>query len=225
VLADCVDGMADWDIACSDQAQTLTVKVIPGTAPLLLIHYRTPIASTWQFGSGGFSQPDYRHFATMHQTGVVVLRPRGPLGTIAVRLRPEAAACLRGERMQYFLDARIGLDGLFGTSRVSLLGEMLAEARTSAERFACTERFLAANRRERRAKPVACRAAAHLRQNPYLRVRHLAARLDVSESHLLCSGTPARLSKSVDLSPSPAQRIKVQAATFRGSNARPPMSP
>jgi AraC-like DNA-binding protein len=183
VLADYVDGMADWEIASSDQTRALTVKVIPGTAPLLVIHYRTPIASTWQFGSSGFSQPDYRHFATMHQTGVVVSRVRA-LGMIGVRLRPEAAARLLGEHMQCFLDARIGLDDLFGTSRVSLLVEMLAEARTSAERFACMERFLAANLRERLVEPVACRTAALLRQNPHLRIRHLAARLDLSERHL-----------------------------------------
>ena len=86
--------------------------------------------------------------------------------------------------MQHFLDARIGLDDLFGTSRVSLLVEMLAEARTSAERFACMEGFLVANLRERRVEPVACRAAALLRRSPHLRVRHLAARLDLSERHL-----------------------------------------
>ena len=184
VLADYVDGMADFDIACPDQAQALTLKAIPSTAPFVVVYYRTPIASTWQFGSRGFSQPDCRHFAAKLQTGVVVWRPRGPVGMIGVRLRPEAAACLLGERMHYFLDARIGLDGLFGTSRVSLLVEELAEARTSAERFACMEGFLAANLRERRLEPVACRAAALLRQNPHLRVRHLAARLDVSERHL-----------------------------------------
>ena len=184
VLANYVDGMVDWDIVCPDQAQALTVKVMPGTAPVLLIHYRIPFTSTWQFGSRSCSQPDYRHFATKPQTGVLVVRPRGPLGLIAVRLKPEAAARLLGERMQYFLDARIDLDDLFGTSRVSLLDEVLAEARTSTERFACIERFLAANLRERRVKQVACRAAALLRQKPHLRVRHLAARLDVSERHL-----------------------------------------
>ena len=31
---------------------------------------------------------------------------------------------------------------------------------------------------------VACRAAALLRESPHLRIRHLAARLDVSERHL-----------------------------------------
>jgi len=179
-----VDGIADWDIACPDQAMTLTVKVLPATAPVLLIHYRTPFTSTWQFGTRGCSLPDHWHYATMHQTGILVARPRGPLGIIVVRLRPEAAACLLGERIKHFLDARIGLDDLFGTRRVSLLGEELAEEGTSVERFACIERFLAANLRERRIKPVACQAAALLRQNPHWRVRHLAARLDVSERHL-----------------------------------------
>jgi hypothetical protein len=69
--------------------------------------------------------------------------------------------------MQYFLDARIGLDGVFGTSRVSLLVEMLAEARTSAERFAYMERFLAANLRERRVKPVACLCGQIRRSGPH----------------------------------------------------------
>jgi len=86
--------------------------------------------------------------------------------------------------MQYFLDAQIGLDDLFGSTRVSLLVERLAEAATSAERFACVESFLAANLRECRANSVARRAAALLRQTPHLRVRHLAVQLDVSERHL-----------------------------------------
>jgi AraC-like DNA-binding protein len=177
--------MANWEIACPDQAKALTIKFIPGTAPMFLIHYRgLPFTSTWQFGSRGFSQPEYRHYVTVYQTGVVVARPRGPVGVIGVCLRPEAAASLLGERMQHILDAPIGLDDLFGTSQVSLLEEMLAEAGTSAERFVCVERFLAANLRERRVNPVACRAAALLRQSPHLRIQHLAAALDVSERHL-----------------------------------------
>jgi AraC-like DNA-binding protein len=183
VLADYVDGMADWDIARIDQVQALTVKVIPATVPILQINYRTPFTTTWQFRSRSFSH-DYPHYATMHQTGVGVARARGALGTICVKLRPEAAASVLGERMQCFLDTRIGLDDLSGTSRIALLVEMLAEATTSAGRFACVERFLAASLRERRVKPVASRAAALLRQNPHWRVRHLAAGLDVSERHL-----------------------------------------
>ena len=164
VLAGYVDGMADWDIACDwdiarpEQAQAVTFKVIPSTAPVFVTHYRTPFTATWQFRSRACSLPEYRHYVTMCQTGVVVVRPRGPLGFIGVRLRPEAAACLLGERMPYLLDAWIGLDDLFGSSRVSLLEEALAAARTSAERFACVERFLAANLREHGVNAVACRA-------------------------------------------------------------------
>jgi len=176
--------MGNWDIACADQAQALTIKVIPCTGPFLLIHYRTPSTFTRQFGSRSASESEYHHFASTFHTGIVVSRPRGPLGIVSVRLRPEAAASLLGERMAYFLDARIRLEDLFGSSRVLLLVEMLAEARTSAERFARVEGFLAENLRERPGNSVACQAAALLRRKPHLRVRHLAAQLDVSERHL-----------------------------------------
>jgi AraC-like DNA-binding protein len=185
VLADLVDVMADWDIACPDQAQALSLKVIPGTGPVLLIQYRTPPASTWYFGPCGFRQPDRRHCATKLHSGLVIVRPRGALGTISVRLRAEAAASLLGERMQDFLDAQVGLDDLFHAGRVSRLEEILADARTSAERFASVEKFILANLRARQAEPVTSRAAVLLRRNPRLRVSQLAARLDVSERHLL----------------------------------------
>jgi AraC-like DNA-binding protein len=184
MLADYVDGMVDWDIVCPDQAQAVTLKAIPNTALLLLIHYRTTFTLTRQFGAGAFSHSDHRHYVTKFQSGVVVARPRGPLGTIYVTLRPEAAVSLLGEGMQYFLDAQISLDAIFGASQITLLEERLAEAKTSAERFACVERFLAAKLRVHRVKPVALQAAALLRQSPHLRVRHLAGQLDVSERHL-----------------------------------------
>jgi AraC-like DNA-binding protein len=184
VLADLVECMADWDIACPDQARALTLKFIPSTILLLQIHYRAPIAATWQFGSRGFSQPDYRrHSVSRRLAGVLVARPRGPLGTICVHLRPEAAASPLGERLRCF-DATIGLDDLFGGGQVALLEEMLSEARTSAERFACMESFLAVNLRARRVEPIACRAATMLRRNPHLRISRLAAELEVTERHL-----------------------------------------
>jgi AraC-like DNA-binding protein len=185
VLAGLVDGMGDWDIACPDQAQALTIKAIPHSALLMLIQYRTPIFFSWQFGSHSFRRPDCRHFATKLQTGVVIARPCGPVGLIAVRLRSGAAAHLLGERMRHFLDAHIGLDDLFGAGQISLLEEMLSETTTSAERFARVETFLLANLRSRQAEPVACQAAALLERNHHLRVRQLAAQLDTSERHLL----------------------------------------
>ena len=184
VLADLVESMADWDIARSDQAQALTLKGIPSSALLLVINYRAPVAATRQFGSRDFGWADCRHFVTKRQTGVVVVQPGGAMGLISVSLRPEAAASLLGERMQCFIDVTIGLDDVFGAGQVSLLEEMLSEARTSAERFACVERFLAGNLRARHVEPIACRAAALLQRNPQLHIRHLAARLDLSERHL-----------------------------------------
>jgi len=165
-------------------ARTLTLAVIPNAAPLILIHYRTTPTMTRQFGSRGVSQSDCRHFVTKFQTGVVVARARGPLGLISVCLRPEGAAALLGEHMQCFLDAEISLDAVFGVTEVALLEERLAEATTSAERLAWVEKFLPANLRAHALKSVACQAAGLLRQNPHLRVGHLAVRLDVSERHL-----------------------------------------
>ena len=47
-----------------DLAQARTVKVIPAAALVLMIHYRTPFTSSWEFGSRNFRQPEYRHYAT-----------------------------------------------------------------------------------------------------------------------------------------------------------------
>ena len=187
VLADLVEEIADWDITCPDQARAISLRIIPGTGPVLLIQYRRPPASTWQFGSHSLRQPDRRHCATKLQSGLVIVRSRGAIGTISVRLRAEAAANLLGASMQDFLDAQIGLDELFQASRVSELEEVLADAKTSVERFAHVERFILANLRARQVEALTSRAAFLLRRNPRLRVGKLAAHLDVSERQLLRS--------------------------------------
>jgi len=86
-------------------------------------------------------------------------------------------------RPRDFLGARIGLDDLFGASRVSLLGEKLSQATTTAERFSHMRTFLLSNLRPRETESVVSQAAALLQRDPCLRVRQLAARLDVSERH------------------------------------------
>jgi AraC-like DNA-binding protein len=70
-----------------------------------------------------------------------------------------------------------------------LLEEMLMEAPDSAARFARIESFLLRNlhQHQRQPDPVVCRAAQCLRHNPSLRVRRLAAQLDVCERQLLRS--------------------------------------
>jgi AraC-like DNA-binding protein len=183
VLSDLVEEMWDWDVASPHQARALSFRCTPSRGLNLLVHYRTPMHTTWKFGS--LSRQGQRHnFATMLQNGVVISVPQGPLGMLVVRLRPEAATRLVGDRLRYFLNAGIGLDDLFGATGVSLLGEKLAEATTSAERFFHMQAFLLSNRRSRHAESVVSRAAALLRRDPRLRVGQLAARLAVSERHL-----------------------------------------
>jgi len=185
-LPDVVDAMADWDVACQDRARALSLRVTPGYGLHLVVHYRTPMHSSWQLGSRLRLHHPYarRHFATILQSGVVTSLPRGPIGTIGALVKPEAVTRLVGEHPRHFLGAAIGLDDLFGASRVSVLEEQLAEATTSAERFFHMRTFLLSNLRSRQPDSVVSRAAALLRRDPCLRVRQLAARLDVSERHL-----------------------------------------
>jgi AraC-like DNA-binding protein len=185
LLPHLVEEMADWDIPYPDQARAISLKIIPGTSLVLVINYRTPPTLTRRFGSEAFRRPDRRHCATKMHSGIIIVQPAETLGAIVVRLRAEAAATLIGDGMLDFLDAQIRLDDLFPAGQVSSLEEVLAYARTSAERFSHVEKFLLANLRGREAELLTSRAAALLRRNPQLRVCQLAARFDISERHLL----------------------------------------
>ena len=184
LLAEIVGQIADWDVPDGDVAQVLAPKALPSTAPYLIAQYRVPMGTDHHFGSSGYRHRRYVHVATMVRTGVVTLRASGPLGVLIVRLKPEAAARLMGERMQDFADEKIELGNLFKASDLSLLEEMLMEAPDSAARFARIQSFLLRNLHTRQPDPVVCRAAQSLRRNPALRVRRLAAQLDVCERHL-----------------------------------------
>src|SRR3981081_1998935 len=184
LLAEIVDQIADWDFPDGGVARALRPKALPSTAPYLIAQYRVPMGTDHHFGSSGYRHRRYVHVATMLRTGVVTLRTSGPLGVLIVRLKPEAAARLMGERMQDFADEKIELGNLFKASDLSLLEEMLMEAPDSAARFARIQSFLLRNFHPRQPGPVVCRAAQSLRRNPALRVRRLAAQLDVCERHL-----------------------------------------
>jgi AraC-like DNA-binding protein len=184
LLAEIVDQIADWDVPDGDVARVLAPKILPSTRPYLIAQYRVPIQSDRRFGSSDYQHRRYGHVATTVGTGVVTVRPSGPLGVLIIRLKPEAAAHLMGERMQGFVDEKVDLGHLFKARDLSLLEEMLMEAPDSATRFVRIESFLLRNLRECRPDPVVCRAAQCLRRNPSLRVQRLAARLDVSARHL-----------------------------------------
>ena len=184
LLAEIVDQIADWDFPDGDMARILAPKALPSTTPYLIAQYRVPMRSDRHFGSSAYQHRKYGHVATAIGTGVVTMRPSGPLGALIVSLKPEAAACLMGERMQDFVNEKIDLGDLFKAGELSVLEEMLMEAPDSTARFARIESFLLRNLRECRPDPVVCRAAQYLRRNPSLPIKRLAARLDVSERHL-----------------------------------------
>src|SRR5215813_13133996 len=73
LLAHLVDEMADWDIPCPDQARAISLKIIPGTSPVLVINYRTPPALTRRFGPQSFRHPDRRTCATKLDSGLIVV--------------------------------------------------------------------------------------------------------------------------------------------------------
>jgi AraC-like DNA-binding protein len=184
LLAEIVEQITDWDVPDGNVARAMAPKAFPTTTPQLIVQYRVPIRSDRHFGLAGYKHRQYGHVVTAHRTGVVTIRPSGPLGVLLVRLKPEAAACLVGDRMQEFINEKINLSDLFNTGQVSLLEEMLMEASDSAARFARIESFLLRHLRQRQPDSVVSRAAQYLRRNPALRVRRLAALLDVGERHL-----------------------------------------
>lgn len=185
VLEKVVEEIGDWDFPDGDIARTLAIKVLPSTRPYFFIQYRESMRSSRKYRDADKPHGAYRNVITRVETGVSTVRPTGPLGVVYARLKPEAAAILLGERLQCFADAKIDLGGVFEPRKIDLLEEMVSEASSSFERIAAVAHFLSAQACRREPDPVACQAAALLRRNPALQVRRLAAKLDVSERHLL----------------------------------------
>jgi AraC-like DNA-binding protein len=183
-LADLVEDAVDWDIPDDRIASGASITILPSTLPHLVVQYRAQLASHRKFGDAAVPHRTFEHVATVVRTGIVTISPRGPLGLIIARLRPEAAAGLLGDRIYEFADMKVDLDAVFGARVVANLPEMLAEARSSDDRLVAVLRFLSANRRRRQSDPVVRRAAASLRRNPFGRLGPLAADLGVSERHL-----------------------------------------
>jgi AraC-like DNA-binding protein len=173
-----------WDVdGPAAEAKALTVRVLPTVFPLLVVHYRDPVVSNRPGNSG-----HYRQIATGVQSQAKTVRPLGALGVVHVRLKPEAASLLFGGALDGFADVNIPLSDVFGTGKVLLLEEALAEARGATARAAVIEDFLTEHMRNRTPDshpPVVRRAVLDLLRDPRLSVRQLASRLDISERQLL----------------------------------------
>jgi AraC-like DNA-binding protein len=183
-VADLVEAIWDWDIPDGDAATALTIKVPPSTAPYFVVQYRTLTYCRWQLGAESYDHKNYGHVLTQTQSGTFAIRPRGPLGVITVRLKPEGASRLARASMHELTNVKIGLRNIFKDHDIALLEEMVMQSGSSSERIACIERFLLQNLRQDREDPVFSHASSWLRRNPGLRIRKLASLLDISERHL-----------------------------------------
>jgi AraC-like DNA-binding protein len=176
-LHDVVDAIWDWDIADGEIARALAIHQAPSTPLLLMAPYRARI----ELRQGKFVLPC--KCATQIRNTPVILRPTGPLGMIVVSLRPDAARRVVGSPLGDFANANLSLPDLFGEDEATMCSELLATARTSAERVGAVVAFLL-----RRLRPpldsIASRAAAHLRRDPTLQMSTLAAALNISPRHL-----------------------------------------
>jgi len=214
-VADLVEAIWDWDIPDGDAAMAFTIKVPPSTAPYFVVQYRTLTHCRWQLGGDSCDHKNYGHVLTQTQSGTFAIRPRGPLGVITVRLKPEGASRLARASMHELMNVKIGLRNIFKDHDIALLEERVMESGSSSERIACVENFLFQNLRQDREDPVFSRASSWLRRNPGLRMRQLAALLGISERHL-SRGFRATYGTSAKQYARLARIEKVVAARKRG---------
>jgi hypothetical protein len=99
----------------------------------------------------------------------------GSVGAVLVRLKPKAASLLFGSTLDEFTDVNIPLGNVFGTGKVSLLEEALAEAQGAVARAAALEDFLTGPMHDRAPDLLVRRAVLDLLRDPDVLVRQLAS--------------------------------------------------
>jgi AraC-like DNA-binding protein len=181
---DLVESIADLDIPDADTARRLSMTLLPGVSPYIVLQYRTSTESFREYGGTGRTLPPYRHIAAKLHTGLVTVRAPGPVGVIAARLKPDAAARLLGDQMAAFMDAKIALGDVINPNAVDRLQDRVSEAGSSAARLAIMMQFLHAHARDEAPDALVARVAKRLRYNPLTRIRQLADEAGMSERHL-----------------------------------------
>jgi AraC-like DNA-binding protein len=177
--------VVDWDFGQDSVGRSMTMHGLPSTTPVLIFQYRARVRSMMKFGDGIVDRGVLGTVATSVQSGVVVLRSSGPVGLMLVRLKPESVSRVVGDQAHALLGGKIELDLIFGHSNVDILEERLSNAGASGERSQLVLEFLDANTRPRPIDRRLAYAVRVLRQNPTVRIRSLAERLQISERQLV----------------------------------------
>ncbi|GMP00540.1 helix-turn-helix domain-containing protein [Bradyrhizobium sp. TM239] len=174
-LGEIVEALCDVDLADAATACARTIKVLPTTSPVLIVHYRSPMAS---------QRGVYKGTVNGMHTRAEALKPSGPVGVVLVRLKPEAADRVLGVRPADLLDASVEISDIFGDKVAAWLEKRLAGARSAAARVTCMQGFLEQRRRPSRLDPLVARAMRAIRRNPAISMRGLADCLDIGERSL-----------------------------------------
>jgi len=174
-LDDVVEGFCDVDIADAAVARARTIKVLPTTSPVLIMHHRAPMQSP---------RGVYKRTVNGMHSRATTLKPCGPLGAVLVRLKVETADRVLGVKPADLLDAAVNLSDIFGDGAMALLEEQLAEAGSATARIACMRNFLQARAAPGHLDPVVAQAMRSIRRDPTISMRRLAERLDIGERSL-----------------------------------------
>jgi AraC-like DNA-binding protein len=176
-LAGVVDAIWDWDVPDEVAAKPLTIKQAPGTSLLLMAQYRSTVKARH------LNRDLPVKWATQIRQGTLYLQPSGPLGAVVVCLRPEGANRILGASLREFGNGAVDLKAVLPSSSVSTCEQLLASARSSAERISLVEAALFRRLRPKLDK-TSYQAASIIRSDPAIPLQQLASELDVSERQL-----------------------------------------
>lgn len=174
-LGDIVEAFCDVDLADAATACARTIKVLPTTSPVLIVHYRAPMAS---------QRGVYKRTVNGMHRRATALKPSGPVGVVLARLKPEAADRVLRVKPADLLDSSVDISDIFGGGAAARLEEQLAGAGSAAARVTCMRGFLEQRRTPSRLDPLVGQAMRAIRRNPAISMRGVADRLDVGERSL-----------------------------------------
>jgi AraC-like DNA-binding protein len=178
-LADVVEAIWQVDVSDPDEARGLALKVLPTASSIMAVHFRAPIISDRR----NYAHQAYRTVVTGVQRDTVNIRPSGPTGTVVVRFKPGAAACVFGPEMQAYTDANVELSDVVGDTARDRLQTQLREADGPLARVDLIESFLKP-RVQHNDDPVVRHAINSLRRNPGQPIAQLARTVEISERQL-----------------------------------------
>lgn len=174
-LADVVEAIWQLDLPDAREARGYAVKSLPTASSIMAVHFRAPIIS---------DRKNYEHAYRTVVTGVqrdtVNVQPSGSLGTVVVRFKPGAAACIFGPRMDVFSTANVELSDVVGDTARDRLQTQLRESTDEFARLDVIEAFLAPRVRHN-SDPLVRHAIGSLRRNPGRPVAQLARVLEISQ--------------------------------------------